>query len=120
MTERTVIAKPPEPGHLERLLETEQRLEGVVARAREEAASLTASAREEASRRERDAEAEFQTATAGLEATVAQETEAAAAALAAEAERKVADWGAVPPERVTALADRLAARVATLVQEGLG
>lgn len=120
MTERTVIAKPPEPGHLERLLETEQRLEELVARAREEAASLTASAREEAGRRERDAEAEFQTATAGLEATVAQETEAAAAALAADAERKVADWGAVPPERVTALADRLAARVATLVQEGLG
>lgn len=120
MTVRTVIARPPEPGHLERLLETERRLEALVARAREDAASLIASAREEADRRERHADAEFQAATTGLEATLAQETAAALAALEAEAARETAVWDSVPPARVPALADGLVARVVALVQEGLG
>ena len=120
MAERAVITRPPEAGHLERLLETERRLEGLVARAREEAAALVATARDEAGRREGAAEAEFQAAASGLAATVARETAAAGVALEAEAARQVADWGAVPLERIVALADRLAARVVALTREGLG
>ena len=120
MAERAVITRPPEAGHLERLLETERRLEALVARARDEAAAMAAAARDEASRREGAAEAEFQAAATGLAATVARETEAAAVALEGEAARQVAAWGAVPPERIAALADRLAARVAVLAREGLG
>lgn len=120
LAERAVITRPPEAGHLERLLETERRLEALVARAREEAAALTATAREDASRREAAAESEFQAAAAGLEASLARETAAAAATLEADAARQVADWGAVPPERIAALGDRLAARVVVLAREGLG
>jgi len=120
LAERAVMTRPPEAGHLERLLETERRLEALVARAREEAAVLTASARAEASRREAAAEAEFQAAAAGLEASLARETAAAAAALEAGAARQVAEWGAVAPQRVAELADGLTARIIGLTREGLG
>ena len=120
MADRAVITRPPEAGHLERLLETERRLEAFIARAREEAAAMTASARAEASRREGTAEAEFQAAAAGLEASLGRETTAAAAALEADAARQVADWGAVPPERIAELADGLSTRVGALAREGLG
>jgi hypothetical protein len=115
----TVITRAPQAGHLERLLETERRLESVVARAREKAAALTAAAEAEAARRGAAADAEFQAAAVGLAAAIARETEAAAAALEAEAARQVAEWHAVPPERVAAVADRLAARVVTLAGDEL-
>jgi len=119
LAERAVIIRPPEAGHLERLLETERRLEALIARAREEAAALTARAREEAGRREGTAEAEFLAAAARLESSLAQETAAAAAALEADAARQVADWGAVPPQRIALLADGLCSRVSALAREGL-
>ena len=120
MAERVVTTRPPEAGHLERLLETERRLEALVARARQEAAVLTASARAEAARREGAAEAEFQAAAAGLEARLARETAAAAAAVEADAAQQVAAWAAVPPPRLATLADGLTARVIALTREGLG
>ncbi len=120
LPEQFVIATAPAVGDLERLLETERRLEEVVGRARQDAAALTARARDDAARRERDAAAESQVAAAELDATVARESAATAAALEADAARQVADWGAVPPERIAALADGLTARVIALARVGLG
>jgi hypothetical protein len=120
VTQQTRGATAPTGSELERLLETELRLEGLVRRAREEAAALTASAGEEAARRERAAEAEVEAAIAGLEAGIARETEAAVAAIEAEAARRVAEWNAIQATRVAALADGLAKRVIARAGDGLG
>ncbi len=98
-------------GDLARLLETEQRLEEIVVRAREEAAALVTRAREEAAAREAAVATEFEAGLRELEAGIAAERQSRETELTAATRQEAHRFDAVGADRVNALARYVVARV---------
>lgn len=118
MTRRTVETARPTGSDLDRLLETERRLEALVAEARAEAAAAVARAREEAERREKEEEAHVAAAVRELEQTFAREVEDREAEVRRIAAAEAARYRAVSPDGVTQLAVRAVARLLAWAAEG--
>ncbi len=111
MTRRGVSAVTPTGSDLERLLETERRLEELVARARDEAAAEVGRAREEAGRRAEAGEASLAVGVAELEQTITREVEAEEADTRRLAADQAARYRSVSPDRVAELAAQGVARL---------
>ncbi len=107
----TSPAAPPNGSDLARLLETEARLEGELARAREEATRLVTAARADAAAREAALAADLETASRQLEATVEAERELRHRGIAEGAAREAERFDRVGPEQVAALARYVLGRV---------
>ena len=89
---------------LERLIETEQRLDDLLRRAREQAATIVQEARDAMAQREAAVDAELAAAAGQAEATLAAERERVAVEIAAAARDQVARYDGVDEPRVQAAA----------------
>ena len=87
---------------LERLIETERRLDDRLNRAREEAAAMVREARESVAHREAALATELEAAARTAGATLAAERERVAAEIATEARSRVASYDGVDEPRVQA------------------
>ncbi len=96
----------------ERLIETERRNDGLLERAREEAAAIREAARIAADRRRREFEAELEAAIEATRTTVATRRAAVLAEIDAEAGAAVARFGAIDDRQVEEVARALLARLA--------
>jgi vacuolar-type H+-ATPase subunit H len=99
------------PGDLERLLETEARLEEMVRRAREEAARLVSEAQAAAQAREAALGAELEEAARRLEADIAAERARREQEIGSAARREAERFDRVPAERIGELARYVVDRV---------
>ena len=95
---------PPARGELNRLLETEERLDALIRRARGEAEALVAAAREAVLARERAFATEVETAEREVVAEAERERDRRAETITAEARVEAARYDAVDPARLDALA----------------
>jgi len=98
---------------LERLIETEQRLDELLRQARERAAAIVQEAREAVARREAAVVAELAEAAARAEATLAAERERGAAEITAAARDQIARYDGVEEHRLQAAARLLVERLLT-------
>ncbi len=98
---------------LERLIETEQRLDDLLRHARDEAASIVQDAREAVARREAAVVAELAAAAARAEATLAAERERVAAEITAAARDQIARYDGVEEPRLQAAARLVVKRLLT-------
>jgi hypothetical protein len=112
-THRQPSASSPSDGKgdLARLLETERRLEEIVAGARDEAAALVTRAREDAAAREAAVATEFAGALREIEAGIAAERQRREGELAETMGAEARRFDAIGAERVDALAHYVIARV---------
>lgn len=97
-------APPPPHGELSRLLETEERLDALIRRARGEAEALVAAAREAVAARERAFATEVEAAERDVAAEAERERDRRAETITAEARAEAARYDAVGPARLDALA----------------
>jgi vacuolar-type H+-ATPase subunit H len=98
---------------LERLIETEQRLDDLLRQAREQAATIVQEARDAVARREGAVAAELAAAAGKAEATLAAERERVAAEIAATTRDQVARYDGVDEPRVQTAARLLVERLLT-------
>ena len=103
---------------LDRLVETERRLEAAVAEARREAERIVTAAREEACLREQRLERECQEALDAVRADIEAERDREIAEIGADAARRVRAFDTVPAERVAELARYVVDRVIGEPPEG--
>ena len=96
---------------LERLIETERRLDDRLRRAREEAAAIVRDARQSVGNHEAALAAELEAAARTAGATLAAERERVAAEIATEARGRVASYDGVDEPRVQAAAWALVERL---------
>jgi len=96
---------------LERLIETERRLDEQLRQAREQAAAIVQEARDSVARREAALAAELDAAARAAEAALAAERERVATQSAAEARRRVTRYDGVDEPRVQAVARALVERL---------
>jgi hypothetical protein len=89
---------------LERLIETERRLDDLLRLAREQAAAIVQEARDAVAQREAAVDAELAAAAGQAEATLAAEREQVAAEIAAAARDQVTRYDGVDEPRVQAAA----------------
>jgi vacuolar-type H+-ATPase subunit H len=89
---------------LERLIETERRLDDLLQQAREQAAAMVQEARDAAAQREAAVDAELAAAAGKAEATLAAERERVAAEIVTAARDQVARYDGVDEPRVQAAA----------------
>jgi hypothetical protein len=94
----------PGAGGLALLVETEDRLEAILAARREEAARILAEARGRAARRLASLSEEVAARAARLEREIEEGADAAVRDAALEGERRTARWVGVPDPRVDSLA----------------
>ena len=98
---------------LERLIETEQRLDDLLRQARDQAATIVQEAREAVAQREAAVVAELAEAAARAEATLAAERERVAAEITAAARNQIARYDGVEEPRLQAAARLLVERLLT-------
>jgi vacuolar-type H+-ATPase subunit H len=96
---------------LERLIETEQRNEGLLRRAREEARVLVEAARTAAEARQSTLAGELEGAARRSQAELAAERERRTLEIHEAAQREVARYDAVPEDRVRTVAQALVDRL---------
>lgn len=94
----------PGAGGLALLVETEDRLEAMLASCREEAARLLAEARDRAAQRVTSVNAEIAARASRLEREIQEVADAAVRDAALEGERRCARWLDVPDQRLDSLA----------------
>lgn len=102
---------------LSALLTTEQRLELLVAEARDEGERIRAEARDRAERREAEATAQLDTAVAELTAEIEQATAARLAALEAEADQAITRWDALDGDALATAATAVLAALRARLTE---
>jgi vacuolar-type H+-ATPase subunit H len=105
---------------LERLIESEARLDELLQAARTEAGDLIAQARQRAARAEERWAAEFEAARQDLERRVAQERDRELARIRQEADRLTAHYAGHTPEQLEALARWVAGELRGLAAPGDG
>jgi phosphate uptake regulator len=98
---------------LERLIETERRLDNLLRQAREQAAAIVQGARDAVAQREAAVAAELAAAAGKAEATLAAERERVATEITAAARDQIARCDGVDEPRVQAAARRLVERLLT-------
>jgi len=98
---------------LERLIETERRLDDLLRQARERAAAIVQEARDAVAQREATVDAELAAAAGKAEATLVAERERVAAEIAAAARDQVARYDGVDAPRVQAAARLVVERLLT-------
>jgi len=98
---------------LERLIETERRLDDMLRQARAAAAAIVQQARDAVARREAAVAAELAAAAGKAEATLAAERERVAAEIAAAARDQIARYDGVDEPRVQAAARLVVERLLT-------
>jgi vacuolar-type H+-ATPase subunit H len=106
----------PEEGtgvELERLIETERRLDDLLRQARDQAAAIVQEARDAVARREAAVDAELAAAAGKAEATLAAERQRVAAEIAAAARDQIARYDGVDEPRMQAAARLLVERLLT-------
>ena len=96
---------------LERLVETEARLDELLQAARTEASDLIAQARDQVARAEERWAADFEAARRDLESRVARERDRELARIRDEADRVTAHYAAHSPEQLEALAGWVASEL---------
>ena len=98
---------------LERLIETEQRLDDLLRQARDQAAAIVQEARDAVARREAAVDAELAAAAGQAEANLAAERERVATEIVAAARDQIARYDGVEEPRLQAAARLLVERLLT-------
>lgn len=102
-------------GELGRLLDAEERLQGLLEERRQQARNLVDEARATAARRLQEAEAAIEAETLDLRRSIAEEAHAHVTAILAEGRRRIEQYRDVPEPVLNELADRVLHR---LIQDG--